>query len=49
MKDKLARAAVDVEVAKKRKQGAHDENKAQEIQDEYDGLQLKLENYKVIP
>uniref|UniRef100_A0A158R544 Rho-GAP domain-containing protein n=1 Tax=Syphacia muris TaxID=451379 RepID=A0A158R544_9BILA len=46
MKDKLAKAVVNVEVAKKRKQGVHDENKAQEIQDECDGLQLKVENYK---
>ncbi|EJD74469.1 RhoGAP domain-containing protein [Loa loa] len=45
-KEKLARTVVDVEVSRKRKQGNHDESKAQEIQDEYDGLQLKLESYK---
>ncbi|CAG9535479.1 unnamed protein product [Cercopithifilaria johnstoni] len=45
-KEKLARTAVDVEVSRKRKQGNHDESKAQEIQDEYDALQLKLESYK---
>lgn len=38
---------VDVEVSRKRKNGNHDEAKAQEIQDEYDALQLKLDNYKV--
>ncbi|KAM3725789.1 Rho GTPase-activating protein [Dirofilaria immitis] len=45
-KEKLTRTAVDVEVSRKRKQGNHDESKAQEIQDEYDALQLKLESYK---
>uniref|UniRef100_A0A183ESW0 BAR domain-containing protein n=1 Tax=Gongylonema pulchrum TaxID=637853 RepID=A0A183ESW0_9BILA len=45
-KEKLSRTVVDVEVCRKRKQGNHDELKAQEIQDEYDALQLKLENYK---
>ncbi|VDK88468.1 unnamed protein product [Litomosoides sigmodontis] len=45
-KEKLARTVVDVEVSRKRKQGNHDESKAQEIQDEYDALQLKLESYK---
>lgn len=46
-KEKLTRTVVDVEVSRKRKQGNHDESKAQEIQDEYDALQLKLESYKV--
>uniref|UniRef100_A0A915PGC6 Rho-GAP domain-containing protein n=1 Tax=Setaria digitata TaxID=48799 RepID=A0A915PGC6_9BILA len=45
-KEKLTRTVVDVEVSRKRKQGNHDESKAQEIQDEYDALQLKLESYK---
>ncbi|EJW85782.1 RhoGAP domain-containing protein [Wuchereria bancrofti] len=45
-KEKLTRTVVDVEVSRKRKQGNHDELKAQEIQDEYDALQLKLESYK---
>ncbi|VDN07731.1 unnamed protein product [Thelazia callipaeda] len=45
-KEKLTRTAVDVEVSRKRKLGNHDESKAQEIQDEYDALQLKLEYYK---
>lgn len=46
-KEKLARTVVDVEVCRKRTLGNHDESKAQEIQDEYDALQLKLENFKV--
>ncbi|KHN79438.1 Rho GTPase-activating protein 44 [Toxocara canis] len=45
-KEKLTRTAVDVEVCRKRRHGNHDESKAQEIQDEYDQLQLKLDNYK---
>lgn len=45
-KEKLARTVVDVEVSRKRRLNNHDESRAQEIQDEYDALQLKLENYK---
>uniref|UniRef100_A0A914S364 Rho-GAP domain-containing protein n=1 Tax=Parascaris equorum TaxID=6256 RepID=A0A914S364_PAREQ len=46
-KEKLARTALDVEVCRKRLNGNHDESKAQEIQNEYGQLQLKLDNYKV--
>ncbi|MFH4974752.1 hypothetical protein AB6A40_001461 [Gnathostoma spinigerum] len=45
-KEKLANKTVDVEVIRKRCHGNHDDSKAQEIQEEYDSAQSKLENFK---